>query len=244
MLMSDLVSTFPLWFCNNCTSIVINTPINAVIALNEIGAGNSANVEACKYNRVLDQHWKLNRPGYEEPVYLLEGRRWWIRQRQLREGRYIPRLCLDQTRILKHYLFHLEWSKRCALSSLSKRRTRTTMSLRSSVCCTRISYSSSPTCPREQNTDTLVNVGARDPTLFKSDLNLTIQAIKKMRPGARLGIAVAIAGDVNLIPSRNRDWNRVTLFISKQIQNFSIVLYFLWQKTNGGWYLPCKGDQN
>lgn len=56
ILMSDLVSTFPLWFCNNCTSIVINTPINAVIALNEIGAGNSANVEACKYNRVLDQH--------------------------------------------------------------------------------------------------------------------------------------------------------------------------------------------
>ena len=108
ILMSDLVSTFPLSFCNNCTSIVINTPINAVIALNEIGAGNSANVEACNHNRVLDQHWKLNRPGYEEPVYLLEGRRWWIRQRQLREGRYIPRLCRDQTRILKHYLFHLE----------------------------------------------------------------------------------------------------------------------------------------
>lgn len=40
----------------------------------------------------------------------------------------------------------------------------------------------------------------------------TIQAMKKIRPGARLGIAVAIAGDVNLIPSRNRDWNRVTLF--------------------------------
>jgi len=41
----------------------------------------------------------------------------------------------------------------------------------------------------------------------------TIQAMKKMRPGARFGIAVAIAGDVNLIPSRNRDWNRVTLFL-------------------------------
>jgi len=33
----------------------------------------------------------------------------------------------------------------------------------------------------------------------------------KMRPGARFGMAVPIAGEVRLIPFRNRDWNSVTL---------------------------------
>lgn len=40
---------------------------------------------------------------------------------------------------------------------------------------------------------------------------LHAQAIKKVRPGARFGIAVAIAGEVNLIPWMNKDWNKVTL---------------------------------
>ena len=33
----------------------------------------------------------------------------------------------------------------------------------------------------------------------------------KIRPGARFGMAVPIAGEVRLIPLRNRDWNNVTL---------------------------------
>lgn len=37
------------------------------------------------------------------------------------------------------------------------------------------------------------------------------QAMRKMSPGARFGIAVAIEGEVNLIPSMNKDWNNVTL---------------------------------
>lgn len=42
---------------------------------------------------------------------------------------------------------------------------------------------------------------------------LTVQAMRKMRPGARFGMAVAIAGDVSLMPFRNRVWNIVTLQI-------------------------------
>jgi len=38
-----------------------------------------------------------------------------------------------------------------------------------------------------------------------------IHAMMKMRPGARFGMAVPIAGEVRLIPLRNRDWNSVTL---------------------------------
>ena len=33
----------------------------------------------------------------------------------------------------------------------------------------------------------------------------------KIRPGARFGIAVPIAGDVRFIPLRNKVWNKVTL---------------------------------
>jgi hypothetical protein len=33
----------------------------------------------------------------------------------------------------------------------------------------------------------------------------------KINPGARFGIAVAIAGEVSWIPFRNRVWNKVTL---------------------------------
>lgn len=56
--------------------------------------------------------------------------------------------------------------------------------------------------------------------------------MKKMRPGARLGIAVAIAGDVSLIPSRNRDWNRVTLFLFFQTQKqLNKVLYIFNKNT-------------
>jgi len=32
-----------------------------------------------------------------------------------------------------------------------------------------------------------------------------------MKPGARFGMAVPIAGEVSLIPLRNIDWNKVTL---------------------------------
>lgn len=39
----------------------------------------------------------------------------------------------------------------------------------------------------------------------------TVQAMMKMRPGARFGMAVATAGDVSLIPFKNRAWKRVTL---------------------------------
>ena len=48
MLINDLVTTLVFGFCNNCNIVVITTPINDVIALNDIGAGNSANVDACK----------------------------------------------------------------------------------------------------------------------------------------------------------------------------------------------------
>lgn len=37
----------------------------------------------------------------------------------------------------------------------------------------------------------------------------------KMRPGARFGMAVPIAGEVRLIPLRNKDWN-TTLHTMKQ----------------------------
>jgi hypothetical protein len=40
---------------------------------------------------------------------------------------------------------------------------------------------------------------------------LKVHAMTKISPGARFGMAVAIAGEVNLIPFRNRDWNKVTL---------------------------------
>lgn len=94
---------------------------------------------------------KPNQTGYERNLFTLpEELRWLIRQRQLQEGTYIPRLCLDQTRILKHYLLHCVRSKHYALSSLLKRRIRTTMSLRSSICCTHISYSSSLTYPTKK----------------------------------------------------------------------------------------------
>lgn len=33
----------------------------------------------------------------------------------------------------------------------------------------------------------------------------------KIRPGAMFGMAVPIAGDVKLIPFRNKGWNKVTL---------------------------------
>lgn len=29
------------WFCSSCTAAVVNTPMNEVTALNDIGAGNS-----------------------------------------------------------------------------------------------------------------------------------------------------------------------------------------------------------
>ena len=35
--------------------------------------------------------------------------------------------------------------------------------------------------------------------------------MRKMSPGARFGMAVAIAGEVSLMPLRNRVWNKVTL---------------------------------
>ena len=43
------------------------------------------------------------------------------------------------------------------------------------------------------------------------EMHLRVQAMRKIRAGARLGMAVAIAGEVRSIPLRNRDWNKVTL---------------------------------
>lgn len=43
---------------------------------------------------------------------------------------------------------------------------------------------------------------------------LTAQAMTKMKPGARFGMAVAIAGDVSWIPLMNSVWNIVTLHIN------------------------------
>lgn len=37
------------------------------------------------------------------------------------------------------------------------------------------------------------------------------QAITKMNPGARFGIAVAVAGEVRFIPFISNVWNNVTL---------------------------------
>lgn len=45
------------------------------------------------------------------------------------------------------------------------------------------------------------------------------QAMKNMNPGARFGIAVAIAGEVRLIPFRIKDWNNVTLKHKQVIKN-------------------------
>lgn len=47
----------------------------------------------------------------------------------------------------------------------------------------------------------------------------------KMSPGARLGIAVAIAGEVFSIPIKKRDWNKVTLKI-KYDRNISLMLCY------------------
>lgn len=38
----------------------------------------------------------------------------------------------------------------------------------------------------------------------------------KINPGARFGMAAAIAGEVNWIPLRNNVWNKVTLQNKKQ----------------------------
>jgi hypothetical protein len=40
---------------------------------------------------------------------------------------------------------------------------------------------------------------------------LKVHAMTKINPGARFGMAVAIAGEVSWIPLRNRVWNKVTL---------------------------------
>lgn len=47
-------------------------------------------------------------------------------------------------------------------------------------------------------------------------------AMAKMNPGARFGIAVAMAGEVSLIPFKNKDWNSVTL---KQTPNVVSLNY-------------------
>lgn len=44
-----------------------------------------------------------------------------------------------------------------------------------------------------------------------------MQAMMKISPGERLGIAEAIAGEVLSIPIRKRDWNKVTLKITNHI---------------------------
>lgn len=46
---------------------------------------------------------------------------------------------------------------------------------------------------------------------------LKAQAMKNMNPGLRFGMAVAIAGEVRLIPFRNRDWHNVTLTYQKYL---------------------------
>ena len=54
---------------------------------------------------------------------------------------------------------------------------------------------------------------------------LKAQAMMKISPGARFGMAVAIAGEVRLIPFRNRDWNKVTLWNKhKKKKNYIVSL--------------------
>lgn len=50
-------------------------------------------------------------------------------------------------------------------------------------------------------------------------------AMRKMSPGARLGIAVAIAGEVSLIPWSNKVWNNVTLKTNaKRVDIVALIL--------------------
>jgi hypothetical protein len=53
----------------------------------------------------------------------------------------------------------------------------------------------------------------------------------KIIPGARFGMAVPIAGEVRLIPLRNKDWNKVTLHKiintnHQNIENRKLVLIY------------------
>jgi hypothetical protein len=53
----------------------------------------------------------------------------------------------------------------------------------------------------------------------------------KIIPGARFGMAVPIAGEVRLIPLRNKDWNKVTLYKiintnHQNIENRKLVLIY------------------
>lgn len=50
----------------------------------------------------------------------------------------------------------------------------------------------------------------------------------KIRPGARFGIAVPIAGEVKLIPLRNKDW-KANLHDNGQENFKSITLYIILQ---------------
>lgn len=45
-------------------------------------------------------------------------------------------------------------------------------------------------------------------------------------PGARLGMAVAIAGEVSTIPFKNNTWNKVTLQ-QKRPRNVNFVNFYL-----------------
>ena len=56
----------------------------------------------------------------------------------------------------------------------------------------------------------------------------------KISPGARLGMAEAIAGEVLLIPIKKRDWNKVTLKFKNHIFGWKEELNIFYNYFNNG----------